>query len=257
MNISLKGRCILLTRSLSQSQKTAMDIQNYGGSYLMLPCMELVLLRDAILEGWKLLQTADPAWVLFTSVNALACLESVLGKDFILELKRHTVVAVGDKTAEFLYAAGLAHVLVPKEHSQEGLLAMMKALVLPKRLFFFRAKKARDFLQNNLIQQGVEVYPVMSYQMDCPQSDASTALSALRQGHVDAVLLGSPQTVRHYLHRTVDLRIANNAVLVAISPRVAATAQALGLKVCLVSKQASFSSMLMSLHHYFERKINP
>ncbi|MDQ6960911.1 MAG: uroporphyrinogen-III synthase [Mariprofundaceae bacterium] len=254
MNLALQGHCILLTRSLTQSKKTAAEIQSHGGESLVLACMECVVLSAEIQRGWHLLQKKSPAWVLFTSVNALESLESTLGSNFVLELKRHTVLAVGEKTADFLHEAGIKHVLVPQEHSQEGLLSMMLALTLPKQLFFFRAEKARNFLQQSLIEQGVEVFAVMSYQMQCPQSDATTVLSALKEGQVDAVLLGSPQTVRHYLRRTIDIRIANNALLVAISPRVAETATSLGLKVSLVSKEANFSSMLMSLHHYFEGK---
>jgi len=252
MTISLKGRCILLTRSLSQSQKTAEVVMSSGGRAMILPCMVRVCLNERIKQGWARLVLSHNAWVLFTSVNAIECVESVVGSSFVSILKKHHVLAVGERTAEYLHSLGLSGVFVPKEHSQEGLLTMLLQSDLPQTLFFFRAEKGRDYLHQELKKRSVNVVLIYSYRMCCPQSDTTEVVQALQRNEVDAVLLGSPQTVRHYLRRIADVDIANRAVLVAISSRVADTAKTLGLEITLVSKQANFSSMLETLHHFFE-----
>jgi len=209
-------------------------------------------MNKEIEQGWRLLGVSVKTQVLFTSVNAIECVQAAVGSEFKTILKKHDVIAVGPKTALCLHKAGVQHVRVPTVHSQEGILDLFAKSKLPNKLFFFRAEKARNFLQKALGNLGVKVLAIHSYQMHCPQLDGSSVIKAWRQGKVDAVLLGSPLTVRHYLRQIVDVGIANNAILVAISPSVAATAKSLGLDIKLISEQASFSGMLELLHRYFE-----
>jgi len=75
-------------------------------------------------------------------------------------------------------------------------------------------------------------------------------LEALQNHAIDAVLLGSVETARGLISR-IGIDLARQPLAVAISPRVAASATALGLRVQVVAQSASFEAMLDALAHHF------
>ena len=250
---ALAGKKILITRALAQAERTGQDVARRGGTPVLFPCLEMQCMPDSIKAGLALLSDVD-THVLFTSSNGVRCVSGVLGSAFAESLRQCRLAATGEKTASALRKLGINNLLLPETASQEGLLSAYMKNPLPRRLVFFRAEEGRNVLPDALQQQGVEVHVIPAYHMVCPQDDATDIRQALQLGQIDAVLLGSAKTVRHYVQRIGDPDLAGSAILAAISPAVAASASELGLEVQAIAKQASFPSMLDALENYFQQQ---
>lgn len=248
----LSGRRILITRAIEQAEATAEAVQQLGGEAVLFPCLQLQCLsRDVRREVEAYI---DAEW-LFTSRNGVTCVAETLGNDLAAYATGRRVAAVGEKTAEALRGYGLTPSLVADEASQEGLWAAYQQLGLPEKLLFFRAEEGRDMLSKALTDAGCQVTMLPVYRSVCPSEDASEIRHQLCSGNIDAVLFGSPKTVRHYVQRIGDAEAAGRPLLVAISQQVAEAAREAGLQVQLVAESASFQSMLEALASYFQGEL--
>jgi len=218
---------------------------------VLLPCLAVQCLPENIRRGLALLQDGH-RHVLFTSANGVRCVAKVLEGTLPRALAHAAIAAVGNKTADALRDAGVTGIVLPDTASQAGLLQTYLATKVPQSLVFFRAEEGSDLLSEGLRRHGCTVHTIHAYRTICPAGDAADICRQLAEGRIDAVLLGSAKTARHYVQRIGDPRLAGRPVVAAISPQTAACARSLGLDVQVVAKQASFSSMLDSLADYFQ-----
>jgi uroporphyrinogen-III synthase len=244
----LSGKRILITRPLAQAKATAERVRRRGGIPVIFPCMAVECLPENIRHGLEALKQPHSE-ALFTSGNGVDCVAQLQGERFALTFADIPVAAVGRKTAARLKAHGIHPSLTPETASQEGLLAAYAAH-LPARLVFFRAEEGRKLLAQGLEAGGVDVVMVHAYRTICPNEDASEVI------RIDAVLLGSEKTARHYLQRIGDTKTAALPVAAAISPKVAECATTLKLNVQVVAKEASFDAMLDGLEQFFRNRID-
>lgn len=214
------------------------------------PCLAVQCLPENIRHGLNTLP--DNTAILLSSVNGVRCAAESLGGDFVSLFNRYPVIAVGNHTAEALTKRGIRVAWLAAEASQEGLIEGFAEHGLPASVCFLRAEEGRDVLQQALQSQGVEVRLVHAYRTICPQDDATDMVQALKRGEIDAVLLGSSRTARHYVQRIGDTQLANRPAVAVISPQVAAAAEDAGLSVQAVAKEASFAAMLDVLAEVFD-----
>jgi uroporphyrinogen-III synthase len=149
-------------------------------------------------------RVADYDWVVLTSRTAVECLFARLEG----ELPR--VAAIGPGTAEALRKRGVEAALVPRESTQEGLVAEF-----PKptgRVLFAGAEEARGVIADELAADVLPLYRTVELRpQDFPDADV--------------VLLASPSAARALAGVRRDVRC------VAIGPVTAAEARRLGLAV--------------------------
>ena len=149
-------------------------------------------------------RVADYDWVVLTSRNAVECLFTRLEGD----LPR--VAAIGPGTAEALRERGVMPDLVPRESTQEGLVAEFPRP--PGRVLFAGAEGARDVLAQRLAADTLPLYRTIELR---PQ----------RFPEADVVVLASPSAARALAAVRRDMQC------VAIGPITAAEARRLGLTV--------------------------
>jgi len=247
---SLTGKRILLTRAADQCEAIAELIAQRGAKTLCFPCLAVQCLSENIRHGLSALP--ENTAILLSSVNGVSCAAKALGDDFVPLFSRHQVIAVGSQTAAALTERGISVAWIASEASQEGLIQGFAEHGLPASVYFLRAEEGRDVLQQALQNQGAEVHLIHAYRTICPQGDAADTAQALERGEIDAVLLGSSRTARHYVQRIGNAQLANRPAVVVISAQVAAAAEGAGLSVQAVAKEASFAAMLDALAEYFE-----
>jgi len=245
----LAGKRILITRPAAQAETTAAKVRQRGGIPVLFPCLQVDCLPEHIRRGLAAL--AQPGTeALFTSSNGVECVARLLGSGFASTFADIPVAAVGRKTAERLRANGIVPALTPETHSQEGLLDAYAGRA-PARLVFFRAEEGRNLLAQGLTAQDTDVVMVHAYRTVCPTDDAADIVRQIETESIDAVLLGSEKTARHYLHRIGNAQVAARPVAAAISPKVAEYATGLKLNVQVVAKEASFDAILDGLEAFF------
>ncbi|ATX82866.1 uroporphyrinogen-III synthase/uroporphyrinogen III methyltransferase [Mariprofundus ferrinatatus] len=249
----LTGKRILLTRAEHQLTEVDRMLRDRGAVPIHFPCLALEPLPHEIDQALPLLEKCSD--VLFTSSNGVLALQRFChdrNRDPALLLAGKRIAAVGDSTAETLRALAINVQIIPNTASQHGLIEAYAVHGMPERLLFYRAEEGSDVLAANLRKQGVEVDTVKAYRTICPQGSAVEIVSMIAAGEIDAVLLGSAKTARHYLQRIGSGRVANAPVVAVISPAMADEAERSGLHVQVVAKTASFEAMLDALADYFD-----
>ncbi len=250
----LTDKHILVTRATKHYPAMCRMVESRGANAVSLPCLAVEYLPDMITSAMSLLDTCSD--VLFTSVNGVHAVEKTMadhGRNLANAIQHKRVAAVGKKTARALAQSDIGIDIIPKNPSQDGLIDAYLANGLPDSLLFFRAEEGRETLAEALSEQGVKVVTVPAYRTICPSDDAEDVLTMLRNGHIDAVLLGSAKTAMFYLQRTGSLALANRPVIAVISEKMAIATRKLGLNVQVVAKDASFEAMLDALAGYFDQ----
>jgi len=247
----LADKRILITRAVKQIQSVAKCIRQRGGLPIAFPCLEVICLVEPVQASVRWLAT-NGVQAAFTSSNGVSCVAHALGDAFVSTFHSVPVIAIGQRTADTLKAAGIEAAWIPQHASQEGLLGTWQQRGLPEHLVFFRAKQGRDMLPAAMKQAGVNVHLVPAYHTVCPDDDASPVIQALHDHAIDAVLIGSARTANHYVRRIGDVQLANRPAIAVISPQVADAARILDLDVQIIAKEASFASLLDALAVWFK-----
>ena len=263
----LKGRVIAITRAEDQARETADLIERMGGKPYVVPLLDFSLPEDlSQIRGFlEALRNGEVDCAIFMSVNAVRYLlkgAEVLGLRAGLRegLERAVVVAVGPRTAEELIEHGLPVDLIPEEYSSEGVArALRERGIGGKRVFVLRARGASPTLRGELERAGALVTEIRVYEARVPADLGRIRIFAedLALGRIDAVIFGSPQSVRNFrrimesLLGTEGLRRAlSHPLLVAIGPETARALHESGLRVDLIPKAYTFREALRALAHH-------
>ena len=151
-------------------------------------------------------------WVLFTSKSAIDPLLCILdGASF----DGKTVFAVGKKTALMLSEKGVKVDWVPKEETQEGLIALFKKHPLRgKTVFCGRSSLSRNVLKRFLLEQGAHYCDPVIYETKVSFNQSKRpSLSDF-----DEVLFTSPSTVDGFVQAFANCPLPKNLKLKAIGP---------------------------------------
>ncbi len=246
--MSLQGKRIVITRAAHQCAATTTMIQQRGAQAVLFPCLKMQVNTAALRAALE--QAASFSDLLITSANTVEALRQLMrheiNADIAVLWRSKRIACVGETTAKALAGFGIHADIVPdrSQSSQQGLVDCYTATGWPQSLLFLRAEAGSDVLAMACRQRQIPVQMVAAYRMVCPDDDASAMRRQLAAGQIDAVLLGSSRTVRHYLQRIGDAALASQACLVAISPQVAAVISQSGMRVGCVAATPSFAAML-------------
>jgi uroporphyrinogen-III synthase len=189
---------VVVTRAASQAGPLVTRLEALGYDVVACPLIEVVPLAGA---------PVDPApydWVVVTSANGAAALAARLAA------APRRLAAIGPGTAAELRAHGLEPDLVPRESTQEGLLAELPRP--PGRVLFAAAEGARRLIVDEV---GADFLPLYR----------TVELAPAEPPAGDVVLLASPSAVRAFA--ATGARIP----AVAIGPQTAAAVRDAGLEL--------------------------
>jgi uroporphyrinogen III methyltransferase/synthase len=250
----LFGWSILVPRTKEQSHTMTQRIAAYGATSSVVPTISVEPPRtpqqmDRAIKG---LVTGRYEWVGFTSVNAVRAVREkfeALGLDAraFAGLK---LAAVGGVTAEALREWGLEPDLVPDgEESARGLLEVWPpyddVLDPIDRVFLPRADIATDTLVAGLQEMGWEVDDVTAYRTVRATPPPAPVREAIKGGAFDAVCFTSSSTVRNLVG--IAGKPHPTTVVACIGPATARTAEEHGLRVDVVSPEASATALVDAL----------
>jgi uroporphyrinogen-III synthase len=190
---------VVVTRADAQAEELARRLEALGHEVVRCPLIRIEPLDDAPI---------DPApydWVVVTSPNGAHELARRL------RTTPRALAAIGPGTAAALEAEGLHVHLVPRVHTQEGLLAELP----PGRVLLAAAEGARRLLVAERDADFVGLYRTVELRPPAPEGDVA--------------LLASPSAARALAATGARLPV------VAIGPQTAAEARARGLPVAAVA----------------------
>ena len=203
---------VVVTRAEAQAAPLVSRLEQLGHEVVHCPLIRVEPLGD---------EPIDPSpydWVVVTSPNGAAELARRL------TAPPRGLAAIGPGTAEALRRRGLHVDLVPRESSQDGLLAELP----PGRVLLAAAEGARRLLVE---ERGADFLPLYR----------TVELRPERRPEGDVALLASPSAARALAATGARMPI------VAIGPQTAAEARVRGLEVAAVADAHDVDGLLEAL----------
>lgn len=252
----LNGLRLVVARPAQQAGGLRTLLTSAGAEVMVFPGMtiEACPLSDATRAC--LADLAHTDWAVFVSANAVEH-----GLRVIIEHGGWPAglraAAIGGATAHALGQAGIAPVLRPlAREDSEGLLANPAWGGLDgARVTIFRGIGGREALADGLRRAGAEVCHAEVYQRSLPDADPAPLRAALAARSIAMIVAMSGETIRNLFELCGS---ASHADLCATAwlvphPRVAAAAQALGIRRVLESAGSSDQALLTTLIDFLSR----
>jgi uroporphyrinogen-III synthase len=154
--------------------------------------------------------------------------------------------AIGPTTADAAEEAGFDVDLVPDAYTSSGLVEALGPSVDGARVEVARSDHGSAVLLDGLESAGAYVHETVLYELAIPKT-AGRSVSLAAEGALDVALFTSSLTVEHFVQIAEERGIASDvmdglegAVVGAIGPPTAETAEKLGITIDVVPSEAEF-----------------
>jgi uroporphyrinogen III methyltransferase/synthase len=261
----LRGRTVVTTRALAQSQDFAAELERYGARVVACPTIEIVEPESYALLDEALEHLYGYDWLVFTSANGVGYFMRRMkarGHD-ASELDDLHVCAVGAATADRLRDARVHVDVVPGEFKAEGVFDALADYLGGRdkfdRLNFLipRAAVARDYLPRALEEAGARADVVPVYRTVAPQTTERARVEALLVGGaVDCITFTSASTVKNFaaLFDTRDLgELLGDVKVACIGDITARTAADYNLSIDIQPAEFTTTALARAIAEHFAR----
>lgn len=263
---------ILVTRPRAQAGELCQRLAALGAQPICFPTIEIAPLEDYTALDQAQAALAEYDWLVFTSVNSVAAFWS---RTDPLSLRTASwpglnIAAVGPATARAVAAHGLVVTTLPQKFSASDMPGALGD-VRGQRILFPGSDLAYGTLAVELRQRGACVDEVVAYRT-LPAQPSPHGLAELRRG-VDAIIFTSPSSVNNFVRLIsggipalpyvdparmrrlgadgIPLPSLGRTAVACLGPTTARASQASGLPVDVTAAEATLSSLIAALQHYF------
>ena len=200
--LPLKGKTIVITRTIEQSQESAAALTNLGANVIIVPTLEIVPPSD-----WGKFDSvvAHPEridFIIFTSVHSVQMFSRRCKEiGALINYNRTKVVAVGNKTSSYCHKNNINVNIIPDKFSAEGVIeALSKYNMKNKVVFIPRSAIGREELPLGLKNLGAIIKSVPVYNVAIPSGEnVRPSLQQLDSTKVDLFIFTSPSTFENFL----------------------------------------------------------
>lgn len=240
----LHGRCVVVTRSRTQSSALSDRLAELGADVCEFPVIAIRPL-DVTARVAELVQEGLAMdWVVLTSTNAVELFLRAMQEAGVdtRALARCRIGAVGSATAAALAEHGLRADFVPSSFSAEDFVKEFPDSAAATVLFPC-ASAAAETVPAALSARGITVEVLPCYETVLDEGDVPALRERFAAGEVAAVTFTSSSTARnfHALLGDLDLR---GVCLAAIGPQTADTMTELGLKPTIVAADSTIDGLV-------------
>lgn len=239
-------------RYLIDSVKLA---DSMGFDTIAAPMVDVVDKTDANFQGFvDRVMKCESDYVIFTSVNGVefTLLKLKEPEEFIEQLNKTQVVAIGPKTKQALLKNGIYACIVPDQYTSEGVVEKLKN-IKGAVIDIARSSHGAPELVHELRKKGAIVHETQVYGIICPKDERHTML--MKQaiaGNIDIFVFTSSMMVRNFFILAEEIgiknelvRIMNEKMVAAIGKPTSETLAEYGVKLSIVPKHYTFEELLM------------
>jgi uroporphyrinogen-III synthase len=252
----LEGRRILVTRPRGQSRPLVERLRVLGAEAVAVPTISIVGPRAGGPLDAALRRLDEYDWVVVTSANgARACGARARALGVALGRARARWAAIGPATARALRVAGVIPAMTPSRFLTDAI-AEEIPLATGNRVLLPRTEAAPPGLTQALRRRGAVIDEVAAYRtVLAPPRSRARVQALVGGGHLDAVVVTSPSTVRGLVRLLGEGRGALRRVRIAcIGPVTAAAVVEEGLRPAVVARDHTVDGLLDALvAHYATR----
>lgn len=246
---------LLITRPAADNLILAAELSAVGVHSHGLPMLEMQPLAETPAQRSLLLDLDRYTSVVVVSKPAARYALERLDQYWPQPPMRPQWFSVGAATGQILRDYGLNTFWPEQGDDSEALLALpqfQQSLQQPNpRVLIMRADVGRDFLSQQIIQQGIQVDFLPLYQRSLPEYPAGLLLESINEHQLNAISVSSEQGLRH-LHQLAgtDWPQLAGLALFTPSPRVAQCARQLGATKIIDCRGASNQALIQALQQH-------
>lgn len=229
--------------------------KSMGFKTITAPMIDVVDKIDANFQGFEDRIMANISdYVIFTSANGVefTLLKLDVPDEFIEQINKTKVVAIGPKTEQALKEKGIRVSIVPGSYSSEGLVDHLTGIE-GAIIDIARSNYGAPELVDGLKKKGAEVHETQVYDLIGPRDERHQKLvEESLAGKVDIFAFTSSMMVRNLMELSGEMgvkdeliRIMNEKTVAAIGKPTADTLAGFGIDVDVVPDRYTFEDLLL------------
>jgi uroporphyrinogen-III synthase len=237
---------------LAESVKLA---NSMGFDTITAPMIDVVDKTDANFKGFvERVMGGRADYVIFTSANGVEFTLLKLDEpdEFIEQLNKTQVVAIGPKTEKALQKNGIRVSIVPESFSSHGLVEQMSGIE-GAVIEIARSSHGAPELVDGLLKKGAVVHETQVYQLISPRDERHKKLmERALAGEIDIFAFTSSMMARNFMALGDEMgvkdelvRIMNEKTVAAIGKPTADTLSGFGVEVKVMPKRYTFEELLL------------
>jgi len=255
--LPLKGKTIVITRTIEQSQESAAALTNLGANVIIIPTLEIVPPSD-----WSKFDSvvAHPEridFIIFTSVHSVQMFSRRCQEiGAIINYNRIKVVAVGNKTSSYCHKNNISVNIIPEKFNAEGVIeALSKYNLKNKVVFIPRSAIGREELPLGLKDLGAIIKSVPVYNVAIPSGDGvKSSLQMLTSSQIDLFIFTSPSTFENFL-QIADIKnpfqYFSRFDVAAIGPTTKEAIESKKVKVKIMPDEFTINGLINKIVDYY------
>ncbi len=218
---------ILLTRPLEKSQQLAKTLQPLAAHIEITPLFAYQA-GEQLAQLQQQIQNQNPQTIIFISQAAV---EYALTAISVATLKLSaTIIAVGNATAQALVNAGISNVVIPQQHTSEGILALAQLQNINNdNILIIRGNGGRELLKQQLQHRGAKVVYNEVYQRTWLQLNAPQTIEKWHKAKINCIVITSNELLVRLLKLTTNAAWLKQCLWIVASARIAKQAKDFGV----------------------------
>lgn len=253
MNADKKVIAIMRPASyLAESVKLA---NSMGFEAITAPMIDVVDKADGNFKKFvQRVMEAESDYVIFTSANGVefTLLKLIDHDEFVEQLNKAHVVAIGPKTKNTLIKNGIRVRIVPESYSSEGLVEQLEG-IKGAVVEVVRSSHGSPALVKGLVEKGAIVHETQVYEIISPRDERHAKLiEKALAGEIDIFAFTSSMMVRNFIALAGEMgvkdeiiRIMNEKTVAAIGKPTSDTLSEFGVKVKVMPERYTFEELLL------------
>ncbi len=247
-------KVIAIMRPAGYLAKAVKLAKSMGFEAVTAPMIDVVDKTDANFKGFvERVMEGEADYVVFTSANGVEFTLLKLDPDeFIEQLNKTRVVAIGPKTRNALLKFGIRVSIVPESYSSEGLVELFTEIE-GAVIEIARSSHGAPELVRGLLAKGAVVHETQVYQIISPRDERHIRLiEQALAGKIDIFAFTSSMMVRNFMALADEIgvkekliRIMNKKMVAAIGKPSSDTLSEFGVKVGIMPKYYTFEDLLL------------
>ncbi|MGV8076241.1 MAG: uroporphyrinogen-III synthase [Methanosarcina sp.] len=260
-----KRPVLAIMRPESYREKSEALARDYGFEPLYAPMIRLEGMKDEGFEPFvKRVLAGTSDYVVFTSASGITFTLEKLSEsekeNFITELKKSKVIAIGPNTEKELIKIGIENPFLPGDYSSEGIVEALCPEVKGKTVDLARSAFGAKILIEGLESCGATVYETHVYTLSIPEGAIQKELiERTLAGEVDAFAFTSSMMVKGFMKHAENLgaketikETLNRAIVGAIGTPTGNTLKKHGVNVNVIPDEFTFEALLKAIKSQLE-----
>jgi uroporphyrinogen-III synthase/AcrR family transcriptional regulator len=255
----LKGKTIVITRTVEQSKDSAEIFKQLGANVIIFPTLDIVPPDswkefDAIVTGKSKIH-----FLIFTSAHAVKmflnrCEE--LNKKF--DFENTIIVAVGNKTALVCEKNKIPVNIIPQKFSSTGVIEELINYDLRNKLIFIpRSAIGREELPEGLEALGAELKTAPVYNVSLPSAEKiKNSLEILNNNKPDLFIFTSPSTFENFLKIlkiNEPVQYFNGFDVAAIGPTTKTAIENRNVRVNIMPAEYTIDGLAKAIIEFYDK----